>query len=193
MTGFEFLMYVVWSLIWPPKGIIYFEEQLFQWIFAFGSVWMMHNMASIIIAITIYFLFAYIVFERRGCHRHGITAGRSILNFVFRMCVTIAMSWFMLIYGAVRGQINGNRGENNARVTTNITYRRGRFYNVVQSFVRLSVHFQIGRGLYSLAYRLLRYIPFMQDNDRARHITARIIALVIILWGVWNIPYDLTH
>lgn len=192
MTGTELLLYIFWSLIWPPKGIIYFEEQVLQWIFAFGSVWTRHHMADLLIIIAIYFIFAYIVFERRNCHRHGITAGRSILNFILRMFVAIGMSWFMLVYGAVRGEINGTGGEENATIRTNFTHRRGMFYNVVQSIVRLSVHFQIGRGLYRIAYRILGRVPLVQ-NDRVRHLVARIIALVIILWGVWRIPFDLMH
>ena len=108
------------------------------------------------------------------------------------MFVAIGMSWFMLVYGAVRGEINGTGGEENATIRTNFTHRRGMFYNVVQSIVRLSVHFQIGRGLYRIAYRILGRVPLVQ-NDRVRHLVARIIALVIILWGVWKIPFDLMH
>lgn len=192
MNGFKFFWEVIISLLWPPKGIIYLEEQMLQWVLAIGKVWFKYHMPEIIIAVTIYLLVMYVVFERTHCHHGGRTIHR-VMGFLGRIFLNIALAWAMLIYGALRGEVAGNRGEGNARVTTTATLHRSRLWAVTQSFTRLSLHFRLGRAIYRLVYRVLGFIPYMNNNDRVRHIVARIVAMIIIVWGAWNIPYDLTH
>ncbi len=192
MSTGEFIWFVIVNLIWPPKGIIYLEEQIYQWIYAFGKVWILHNMPALIMAAAIYFLIMFVVVERHHFH-HGRGGIGRVLRFFVRMIITIALSWVMLIFGAIRGERTGGRGENNARVTTTMTYARNWFYTTTQTFTRLSLHFRLGRWLYRAFYNLLGHIAAVNNRERIHEILARSLALVVIFWGVWNIPYDLTH
>lgn len=197
MSTTRFLFEVVLSLLWPPKGIIYFEEQVLQWIYAFGKVWLLNNAPTIIVIVTIYLLIMYVVFERRHHHRrHRGMLGR-VIGFVGRFLTALFFTWGFLIYGALRGNLveeeNPDRGEANARYNITRTVYRGRVWSIVQPFTRISLHFRLGRWLYRGSYRLLGHIAYMRMNDQVRRTTARVLAMVVILWGVWNIPYDLTH
>lgn len=188
MTGFEFLLYVLWSIVWPPKGIIYMEEQAIQWLVAFSHAWIKINGAAIIMVIAIYMVIMFVVFERRPHVGRGGGLLRRILRFVLDFIVVVLFAWIFLIYGALRGEVNGNRGESNARVEHNV-----RRFGMTYRFIRLSMHFRLGRAIYRFFHWLIGYIPVIARNNRARDIIARGLALVVILWGVWNIPYDLTH
>lgn len=192
MSTGQFLWEVFLSLIWPPKGIIYLETQVLMWIYAFCKVWLIHNMPTIIVALAIIFVIGCVFFGRVRPH---MPRGRfhRIIGTIFRVITNIIFAWVMLIYGATAGQVNNTNGENNARISYTRRVRTGMIWNVVHSFTRLSLHFYLGRGIFRLFYRLLGYIPRIRENNRVRTIVARILTLVIILWGVWMIPYDLTH
>lgn len=185
--------FILRNLLWPPKGIIYMEEQLLQWLYVFARTFLYDNMPNIIILTTLYILLVYIVFDRPyRPHPIGGHVMRRILGFLLRFITTVFLSWFFLIYGATCGQLRGNIGEENARIHYRIGPRTliGR---AVFSFTRLSLHFRFGRGIYRIAYRILGLIPPVRRNARVRSILARVLAMVVVLWGVWNIPYDLTH
>ena len=187
------LGFIIWNLLWPPKGIIYMEEQIFQWGYVFAKAYIYDNMPNIIILATLYILFVYILFDRPyRPHHAGGHLMRRIIGFLLRLLTTIFLSWFFLVYGALRGQLRGNRGEGNARISYGLRPRTlvGR---AIFSFSRLSLHFRLGRGIYRIFYRILGIIPPVRRNARVRSILARVITLLIVLWGVWNIPYDLTH
>lgn len=192
MSTGQFLWEVFLSLIWPPKGIIYLETQVLMWIYAFCKVWLIHNMPTIIVALSIIFVIGCVVFGRVRPHMPRGSFHR-IFGTIFRVITNIIFAWGMLIYGATAGQVNNTNGENNARISYTRRVRTGMIWNVVHSFTRLSLHFYLGRGIFRLFYRLLGYIPRIRENDRVRTIVARILTLVIVLWGVWMIPYDLTH
>lgn len=183
---------IFWDLVFPPKGIIYFEFQVLLWIYALTKTWIVYHAADLLILGAIIFVIAFCVLGRTNFHVRGGTI-RRIFDTILRVLVNIAFAWFFLIYGAVRADVAGNAGENIARVNYSRRVRTSTFGNVVYNFTRLSIHFHIGRGLFRLAYRLLGYIPYMRDNEVIHRRTARGVALFIILWGVWRIPYDLTH
>ena len=181
MTGLEFFLHVLWQIVWPPKGIIYLEEQAVQWIVAITHEYLLHYGYILIILLGFWILFSS-VFKFPKV-RYGRSFSR-MLNWLFNIVIRILFAWVFLIYGALASDNNGNRGEANVQIRRRIGFHSLRY---------TSLHFRFGRWLYRTAYRLLGYIPGIQRNDRARHIIARVIAMVIILWGVWHIPYDLTH
>lgn len=192
MTFGQYLWEFFLSLIWPPKGIIYLETQILMWIYATGKVWLLKNIPLLLIAGAIIFAISSTVFGRTRIHmRHGIF--HRFFGTILRVLTNIAFAWVFLIYGAAAGQVNTDNGENNARISYTRRVHTGPIWNVVHSFTRLSLHFHLGRGLFRLFYRLLGHISSLRNNDRNRVIFARILAFVVIFWGVWMIPYDLTH
>lgn len=191
----NFIMYL-WdlflSIIWPPKGIIYFESQMLMGVYAYTKVWFIYHGAEILIALAIIFAISCAVFGRTRMRLPRNFVGR-VLGTILRVLTNIAFAWILLVYGAVRGQLENTNGEENARISYNRRVHTGRIWNIVHSFTRLSLHFNLGRWLFRISYRLLGHIHQMRENERRRVLFARVIALIIIFWGVWWIPYDLTH
>ena len=193
MTGFEFLLYVIWSILWPPKGIIYMEEQAIQWLVAFSHAWINAYGGAIITVIAIYVVIMFVVFERMPRPAaHGGIIGR-IFRFVWSMIVVILFAWVFLIVGALVGQREGNRGERFARVENQYTNHITRNFGTTFRITRLSLHFRLGRAIYRFCFWLTGFIPAIARNNRLHEVLARVLAMVVILWGVWNIPYDITH
>lgn len=192
MSTSRFIWEVFLSLIWPPKGVIYFETQVLMWIYAYSKVWLIHNMPTIIAAIAVVFVIGCAVFGRTRPHMpHGMF--HRVFGTLFRVLTNILFAWGLLIYGAAVGQIDTTDGEANARISYTRRIHTGRVWNVAQSFTRLSFHFWLGRAIFRLFFRLLGYIPRLRGNARMRGIIARVLTFVVIFWGVWMIPYDLTH
>lgn len=192
MTTGQFLWEVFLSLIWPPKGIIYFEAQVLMWIYAYCSAWLNHYMPLILMAAAIIFAISCGVFGRTRMHMpRGIV--HRFFHTIIRLVVNILFAWFFLIYGALAGQVNNANGENNAQISYTRRVYTSPIWNIVHSFTRLSLHFHLGRGIFRFFYRLLARIPSLQGNNRRREIIARVLTLVVCLWGIWNLPYDLTH
>lgn len=191
MTGFEMLMSILWQVIWPLKGIIYMEEQILQWGLAFALVYFKHYGYILLIIVALYFVVTYIILSRM-LHMPIHIGG--ILHFFITIFCVILGAWVLLIFGALVGN-HRNRGESVARRTLN--YRRPLFGGlaIVRSITYVSLHFRLGRAIYRGFYRLIGYIPFLGRTEytRFREVVARILALFVILYGVWNIPYDLTH
>ena len=192
MTTGQFLWDVFLSLIWPPKGIIYFETQVLMWIYAYSKVWLIHNMPMIITAAAIIFVIGCAVFGRTRLHMPRGMFPR-VFGTIFRVLTNIVFAWGLLIYGAAVGQVDTADGEANARITYTRRIHTGPVWNVVHSFTRLSLHFYLGRGIFRLFFYLLGFIPRLRENARNRGIIARVLTFVVIFWGVWMIPYDLTH
>ena len=181
MTGFEFFLRVLWQIVWPIKGIIYMEEQVVQWIVAIVHAYLYTYGYLLIICFGI--LLAIISALSLPKVRCGRTFSR-ILHSLIALIIRILFAWVFLIYGALRGELEGTRGEGNVQISRRFGFHRIRY---------TSLHFRLGRWLYRTAYRLIGYIPAIQRNDRIRTIIARTIAMIIILWGVWHIPYDIMH
>lgn len=194
MTSGEFFKEILLSLLWPPKGIIYMETQILMWLYAIVKVWLKHNGYVLLIGAGIIFAISCAVFgntrvrmPRMAFHRIWSTIARVVTNIVF--------AWFFLIYGAARGEVRGNAGQNNATISHSRRVYVGPVWNVVHNFTRISLHFHLGRGLFRLFYRLLGLIPRLsnENGERSRRVIARLLAMVVIFWGVWMIPYELTH
>lgn len=195
----EYLLVIIRSLLWPPKGIILFEEQVFQWCYATLKVYLITSgIPQIMIAFAVYAIIMFVVFERGPRHHmhHAVhRGGRHIIGFIFRLLFVILFGWIMLIYGALWGGLRGEGNENDPRATQNITIRRhyGRFIDVTQSFTRLSWHFRFGRWLFRIFYNIIGHIGFIAARPRLHRIIARSIAFAIIIYKAWEIPYLLTH
>ncbi len=192
MNYVEFLMMVLGSIFsLPVKGIIYAEEQFLQWHIVLGGVYLQRLMPTIITILAIYFVIMTVFANRQHPFHGGHHHFGNILHHIWRFVVTIVFAWFFLLYGVVAG--NNEQAQRSA--TTTYTYRRrfGRMFEGVNTFTRVSLHFRLGRWLYNILYRVLGHIPALERNARVHRIVALTIALVICLWGVWNIPYDLTH
>lgn len=162
---FEMIMHILWNVVWPIKGIIYMEEQLLQWGLAFIIAYSAEIGTIVIICLGIGMLLYSAHLSR---YFRGVRSGaRRFAHGVFILLRNILFAWWYLIWGAIHGAVN--RDEQGSRT---------------------SLHYRFGRWIYRMLYLyVFRFIP---RND-VRRIVSRIVALVIILWGVWNIPYDLTH
>ncbi len=192
MTFGEFLLSVIKDLLWPPSGIIYAEVQIIMQACVLLKVWLEHYGYVLLIGAAIIFAISCAVFgntrvrtPRSGFNRFFATLGRIIVNIIF--------AWIFLFYGALAGNERNNNGEENARISYTRRIHTGPIWNIVHSFTRLSLHFHLGRGIFRLFYRLLGLIPrFNQENDRTRRYIARFLTVLVIIWGVWRLPYELT-
>lgn len=194
-----YLLMIIRSLLWPPKGVILFEEQFFQWCYATLKVYLLaQGIPQIMIAFAIYAIIMFAVFEAGPRHhtRHAFHRGiRGVFGFIFRLLFVFLFSWIMLIYGALAGGLRGEGPEADPRAIQNITVRRhwSRFIDVTQSFTRLSWHFRFGRWLFRTFYFLISHIGFIASRPRLHRFLARGIALFVIVYKAWDIPYLLTH
>lgn len=159
----EMILMILFNVVWPPKGIIYMEEQLLQWGIALLKGYSTEIMVIVItifgIGMLLYSANLSRYFRRvRGSIRHlGFGLLYAIRNILF--------AWYYLVWGAIHGRVD--RSEHGSRT---------------------SLHYRFGRWLYRMLYiYVFRFI----HNNRVREIVSRVIALVIIFWGVWNIPGDL--
>lgn len=193
MNG-EFVREILWSLFWPPKGIIYFETQVLMWIYTLIKVWLIHNGYILLIAAAIIFAISCAVFGNTRVRMPRMMFHR-VWNSFLRVLTNIVFAWFFLVYGATCGEVRGNNGENNATISYSRRVHTGPIWNVVHNFSRLSLHFHLGRGIFRLFYWVLGFIPRFRNGleERTRRTIARVLAMVVIFWGVWMIPYDLTH
>lgn len=174
-----------------PMGIIRFENQLVMAIYAYVKVWLINYLPVILIGVAIIYMIGAGVFGRTRIHVHGGTFQR-VFGTIMRVITNIIFAWGLLIYGAAVGQVDNANGEENARITYTRRVRTGPIWNVVHSFTRISLHFNIGRGLFRAFFWVLGFIPRLRDNSRIRGIIARVLTFVVIFWGVWLIPFDWT-
>ncbi len=174
-----------------PMGIIRFENQFVMATYAYIKAWLIHYMPLIIMSAAIIFVIGCAVFGRTRFHMPRGFFPR-IFGTIFTVFINILCAWGLLIYGAVAGQVNNDRGENNARITHTRRIYTSRIWNIVHSFTRLSLHFHLGRGIFRLFYRILGYIPRLREATRAREYIARALTLLVILWGTWEIRADWT-
>lgn len=194
-TFAEYMIHQIIDLIKLPSGIIYFEEQLIQATIAFAHAWILQEGAPlIIIGLAVYFILVWVLLGRIP-HFHVGRGVSRIARTVRHMLINILLAWAMLIYGALRGERRsqstdedenaGRRGEDNATFSRRIT----------PSYVlrHVSLHFRLGRLIYRGFYWLLGFIPFFHRNEnteRAHEYISRILAILVIFWGVWQIPAD---
>lgn len=179
----EMILMMLYDVVWPLKGIIYMEEQVIQWGIAIVTVYadfwgpIVIMVFGIGMMIRSYNLGAYF----RDVRGFGM---RMLLGFM-AMVANILLAWVFLVWGALRGTLNCGERANTHRVRA-----RGCHLNYQVVGGQASLHYRMGRGLYRLIYN---YVFRFISNRNVRMILSRALALFIILWGVWNIPYDLTH
>ena len=195
---FEYMALIITSLLWPPEGIILMEEQLLQRLYATIKAYLTYGgaMANILIAFAVYAVIMYVIFERRNVVGHMLHRGiRRIVAFIGRLLFVIFFSWGMLVFGAVGGMLRGEGPEDDPRARQNITIRRHYFHfiDVSQTFTRISWHFRFGRWLFRTVHWLLGHIGVIAARPRLHRFLARAIAIFIIIYRAWEIPYLLTH
>lgn len=199
MGLYEYLGLIIRNLLWPPMGIIMMEEQICQWVYTTLRAYVLYGGggANVLIVFAVYAIIMFAVFERPA-HHLGHVAGHlatRIIGYILRLLFVIVFGWVMLILGAARGRLRGEGQENDPLGTqnVNVSIYHSRFLNVTQSFTRLSWHFRLGRWLYRTAYWALGHISAIQSREQLHRGLARFIALFVILYKAWEIPYLLTH
>lgn len=189
-TSIAFIAHILWSIIWPLKGIIYMEEQALQWCYAFGRVWItQYGYLLLIIGASIYAIFC--VLGHPDSYR---SFGRIIINTVVQLLQTIfhiMFAWVYLLYGAINGRMDNSHQPFRVRM-----HFHGPHPHWVVTRNYPTLHYMLGRWLYRFFYRIIRWVCNRFNltlNTRQSATIARIMAVLVIIWGVWNIPYDLTH
>lgn len=185
---------VLFQIILPPKGIIYMEEQLVQWAYAFISVilgnWLKAGGSIIIICIGIVMLFNLGGLNRlfHGLTRQLVMRISRIVAWLLTLIINLVLAWVYLIYGAVRGQLDDSN-----EPWTFWFHSVGGHIHFHYSRTHRPLHFRLGRWLYRKLFGLVdRFAPDTTSPRTKEHI-ARGLALFVILWGCWHIPYDITH
>ena len=174
-----------------PMGIIRFESQIIMALYAYAKVWFIYSIPTILIAAAIIYAFRSAGLGRTRIHvRGGFFNG--FWGTIVRIVTNVVFAWGLLIYGAAVGQVDNANGERNATISYTRRVRNGFIWNVVHSFTRISLHFNIGRGLFRGFFWGLGFIPRLRDNSRVRSIIARALSFVVIFWGAWKIPVDWT-
>ena len=174
-----------------PMGIIRFENQLIMAIYAYAKTWILYYIPAILIGAAIIYAVRMAVLGRTRIHvRGGFFNG--FFGTILRFLTNVIFAWGLLIYGAAVGQVDNADGEANARITYTRRIHTGPIWNVVHTFTRISLHFNIGRGLFRAFFWALGFIPRLRDNSRERSIIARVLTFVVIFWGAWKIPMDWT-
>lgn len=172
-----------------PMGIIRFENQLIMAIYAYAKVWLLYYIPTILIVAAIIYAISSAVFGRTGIHVRGGVFNR-VLGTIVRVLTNIVFAWGLLCYGAAVGQVDNTNGEENARITYTRRVHTGPIWNVVHTFTRISLHFNLGRGIFRAFFWVLGFIPRLRENSRVRGIIARVLTFGVILWGFWLIPGD---
>ena len=192
MENFKFFMHILFTIVWPIKGIIYMEEQALQWCYAYLSV-LLANYGYVFLI-----LFGIALMISMEHYRHVLrgTANivfATIIQF-FTIILNVLLAWCYLVYGAINGRMDDSHQPHRLYV------RRAPHNHIVLRFEEnnTTLHYRMGRGLYRIFFNGLtalsrfRIFRFLQRRQ-TRSILARGLALVIIVWGMWHIPYDLTH
>ena len=180
---FEMILEMLYDVVWPIKGIIYMEEQVLQW----GLAWVLYNAEGLgVIVIILFGIGMMLSSYNLGRYFRNVRGfGMRLLLGLFATVLNILLAWFFLIWGALRGTMANTERTNMHRMEVH-----GRHMHHRVIFGQSSLHYRMGRGLYRLIYT---YIFRFIRNANVRMILSRALALLIIVWGAWNIPYDLTH
>ena len=179
----EMFWEIVKDLLWPLKGIILFEEQALEW----GLAWLIANSTNIIGTIIVIFgigmLLSYSNIE--GYMRRSRFRLLAFLVLAIAIPINILIAWVSLILGAARGRITASEPVTSYTLETHDGRMRTR-----RERNRANLHYRLGRWIYSTFYNR---VFFFIENVNVRAAFSRGIALLIILWGVWHIPYTLLN
>ena len=187
----KFALMMAWEAF--PTGIIYLEEQFVQAIYVFLFVYIKNYGGAILVLLLGIYMAISVMFQRRFLPPHFHRHGFGVIRFLLIPIATLLLSWVMLVVGFVADIRGDNFFEDTARAT--YTYRSRPFlgWSIARTITRLSLHYRFGRWLTTSIMRLLQRIPRLATNRRVVVAITVVVMLVIIFWGAWNIPYDLTH
>lgn len=176
-------------IFWPVKGIIYLEVYLLTWIFWMS--WVYFSVYGVILLIVATVLFALAVTFNRVCQlrRAGARLAGAVFHSVIGVITAIFRAWWYLLVGVVNGRVATAADQHLPR---SIRFDHGRFRRRRLNNDELPLHYLLGRGLYRLFYRLIALIPGLNGHQNVVATIARILGLVVVLWGVWDIPRFLT-
>lgn len=172
-----------------PMGIIRFENQMIMAVYAYAKVWLLNYIPVILVVAAIIYAINSAVFGHTRIHVRGGMFNR-IFGTIVRVLTNIIFAWGFLCYGAAVGQVDNTNGEENARITYTRRIHTGQIWNVVHTFTRISLHFNLGRGIFRAFFWALGFIPRLREDSRTRSIISRVLTFAVILWGVWLIPLD---
>lgn len=180
---FEMVLEMLLDVVWPLKGIIYMEEQVLQW----GILWVLSYTDTLgVIVIMLFGIGMMLSSYNLGRYFRSVRSfGMRMLLGLLATILNILLAWFFLIWGAVRGTLANMERTNTHRMEV---HGRHMHHRVIAG--QSSLHYRMGRGLYRLIYT---YVFRFIGNNNVRMILSRALALLIIVWGAWNIPYDLTR
>lgn len=185
----ETLKHFLLHLFWPVKGIIYLEVYLLLWIFWMSGVFLPDYGQILLIIVTV--LFALAVTFNRVCQlkRAGAELAGAVFHSVIGVITAIFRAWGYLLLGVINGRIATSADQH---LPWSIRFEHGRFRRRRLHDDELPLHYLLGRGLYRLFYRLISLIPGLNGHQNVVATIARILGLVVVLWGVWDIPTFLT-
>jgi len=176
-----------------PNGIIYLEEQFLQACYVFLFVYIKNYGGAILVLLLGIYMALNVVFQRRFLPPHFHRHGFGFIRIILIPITTILLSWVLLIAGFITGIRGNNFMEEAARGTYTHRSRPILGWTVVRTITRVSLHYRFGRWLTMSINRLLMRIPVLATRRRVCMAITIVIMLVIIFWGAWRIPYDLTH
>ncbi len=180
MSGFQLFGKFFTHLFWPLKGIIFLEVYLLTWVWAFLRADFMKNGVILLIVLTI-FVCIGVTLEMRTRRIIGHFFGH-VLRYVFALLIRIVLAWVYLVIGVTIGRMDNRFQPPTVTVNAN-----GHHVNLSVSNRTTTLHYRMGRGIYRLLNRgLNRIIPGRYSVVAV--ILARIIAILIAIWGVWDIP-----
>ena len=185
----ETLKHFLIHLVWPLKGIIYLEVYLLLWIFWMSGVFLPDYGQILLIVATV--LFALAVTFNRVCQlrRAGARLAGAVFHSVIGVITAIFRAWWYLLLGVATGRVATAADQH---LPWSIRFEHGRFRRRRLHDDELPLHYLLGRGLYRLFYRLISLIPGLNGHQNVVATIARILGLVVVLWGVWDIPTFLT-
>lgn len=176
MIDLRFLFTTLGQRLCMTKGVICFEGSLLTWFFEtqFPKYW-------IFIFIPIFALYvgiAFLVFERNfhSTFRKRRRYIQHIPRFIRTIFMTIVGAWGFLIFGATIGD-------------------KRNFEEKAKNGACLLINFRLGRGIFSLFYMAMGLIPILcwRRNLKKRELIAKVLALIVILWGIWTVPHEIMH
>ena len=164
-------------IFWPLKGIIYLEVYCLVWIYAMAKAWLGEIGAGILTIVVTIFAILVMMGRTNVFWNASGNAFARIAGGILRLIFALLGAWAFLAWGAINGRIAtareqalpGNMREDN-----------------------LPLHYRMGRGIYRLLYNGISLIPVVNRNAMVVAVISRILSILIVFWGVWDLKRFLT-
>jgi len=136
-------------------------------------------------------LFALAVTFNRVCQlrRAGARLADAVFHSVIWVITAIIRGWWYLLLGIANGRVATAADQH---LPWSVRFEHGRFRRRRLHEDELPLHYLLGRWMYRMLYRLVGLIPGLNGHQNIVATIARVLGLVIALWGVWDIPRFLT-